>query len=139
MPDGDGSLAFCSADERQKIHVIDKGSPSPATDQRSWLPQPAWFSRYAVARQLRDPSSTLQMYRDALQLRRKLLSDDAVQWIGHQPNSDILQFTRSNGWQCIVNFSDQTIPAPPGQLLLSSHPDTTSRHLPADSTTWLQT
>jgi hypothetical protein len=32
MPDGDGSLAFCSADGRQKFHVIYKRSPSPATE-----------------------------------------------------------------------------------------------------------
>ena len=45
------------------------------------LPQPAWFGPQSVAAQESDPSSTLQLYRRALDLRRKLQAAEELEWV----------------------------------------------------------
>ena len=44
------------------------------------LPQPDWLAAYAVEEQEDDPESTLNLYRRALSLRRKLLSGEDLEW-----------------------------------------------------------
>src|SRR5918998_3112581 len=47
----------------------------------SWLPQPAGFSRRAVSAQARNSGSTLEMYREALRVRRQLQSAEELEWM----------------------------------------------------------
>ena len=69
------------------------------------LPQPASFSRTAVAAQLADPGSTLRLYREALRLRRELQTAEELDWVpADEP--EVLHFVRPGGrsWHCVTNF-----------------------------------
>jgi alpha-glucosidase len=103
----------------------------------AWLPQPDWFGEYAYESQQIDPDSTLALYQAALRLRRTLSTDDAhVTWLDDNPL--LLRFRRSNGWQCVVNFSSHPQPLPPGRVLLTSAPmGADPGSLPADTGAWL--
>ncbi|MFE6691369.1 glycoside hydrolase family 13 protein [Streptomyces sp. NPDC057743] len=105
----------------------------------SWLPQPADWGRLSVAAQTGDPTSTLELYRSALALRRRLpgLGDGEMAW---QPApAGVLAFRRP-GVLCAVNTLDREVEVPvPGELLLASAPvaaDGSSAVLPGDSCTW---
>ncbi len=45
------------------------------------LPQPEWFGSLSVEAQSEDPSSTLNLYREALALRHRLQSDESLTWV----------------------------------------------------------
>ena len=57
------------------------------------LPQPEWFSRYAVDAQDGVEGSTLELYRKALKLRRELQTAEELEWV-ETGNSQVLQFSR---------------------------------------------
>ncbi|WP_077192274.1 glycoside hydrolase family 13 protein [Streptomyces lydicus] len=105
----------------------------------SWLPQPADWAPLTVAAQTGDPASTLELYRTALGLRRRLpgLGDGGMSW---QPAPDgVLAFTRP-GLLCTVNTLPHDVELPsPGTPLLSSAPVTVNGSvavLPGDSCIW---
>lgn len=110
---------------------------------RPWLPQPAWFARYAVSRQREDPASTLSLYRTALPLRAKLFANTALRW-GRADRGDVLAVVRDNGVTCMVNFGDDPYPIPAelGEIVLASHsdgPTERDRRLPGNAAAWLRT
>ncbi|HET9648077.1 MAG TPA: glycoside hydrolase family 13 protein [Microlunatus sp.] len=100
------------------------------------LPQPAWFADCSVAAESERPDSTLSLYRDALRLRRTLLSGDSFSWQDSAP--DTLAFRRSGGWLCFTNFGREPVELPPGEVLLTSAPLEDGR-LGSDTTAWLTT
>ncbi|MER6310584.1 alpha-amylase family glycosyl hydrolase [Streptomyces sp. NPDC001657] len=108
----------------------------------SWLPQPTDWRALTVAAQTGDPSSTLELYRTALSLRRELpgLGDGEMSW---QPAPDGVLAIARPGVLCTVNTLGHEIDIPlPGSPLLSSAPvaiDGTTAALPADSCTWWAT
>ncbi len=87
----------------------------------SWLPQPAWFADYSAQSQAGHPDSSLELYRAALHLRRRLAVDEQFNWI---PTNDpqVLHFARSGGWSCMLNFSSHEVPIP-GRVVMSSNPE----------------
>jgi alpha-glucosidase len=98
------------------------------------LPQPPWFGGYSVETELADPSSTLTLYRQALSVRRRLQTEETLQWQqGVSPS--VLQFTRPGGWTCITNFGASSVPLPAGEVVCASSPVT--GELPPDTTAWL--
>ncbi len=105
------------------------------------LPQPGWFTRYAISQGQADPDSTLALYTRALRLRHRLQTDEQLQLVG-EGNEDVIHFTRPNGWTSVTNFGTSSVPLPAGELVLSSSPlddlkaPTT---LPPDTTAWLHT
>ncbi|WP_438488333.1 glycoside hydrolase family 13 protein [Streptomyces sp. S186] len=105
----------------------------------SWLPQPADWAPLSVAAQTGDPSSTLELYRGALELRRRLpgLGDGEMTW--EAAPEGVLAFRRP-GVLCTVNTRLQEAAIPlPGELLLASAPvavDGASAVLPGDSCVW---
>ncbi|MCX4812199.1 glycoside hydrolase family 13 protein [Streptomyces sp. NBC_01239] len=101
----------------------------------AWLPQPTSFAAYAVEAQDGTEGSTLELYRTALRLRRKLLDGEALTWADAPPG--VLHFARSDGWRCVTNLSDVPVALPPGELLLSSEPAAGERQLAPDTTVWL--
>ncbi|MFJ3420912.1 glycoside hydrolase family 13 protein [Streptomyces sp. NPDC086082] len=101
----------------------------------AWLPQPASFAAYAVEAQDGTEGSTLELYRTALRLRRKLLDGEALTWADSSPG--VLHFARSDGWRCVTNLSGAPVALPPGELLLSSEPAAGERQLAPDTTVWL--
>ncbi|MGY1580894.1 glycoside hydrolase family 13 protein [Streptomyces sp. MN13] len=102
----------------------------------AWLPQPDVFARYAVEAQDGVEGSTLELYRLALKLRRKLLEGEELTWREDTPDG-VLAFDRSEGWRCVANLSGVPVPLPPGELLLSSTPLDEEGVLPPDTTVWL--
>ena len=100
-----------------------------------WLPQPADFGELSVEAQEGKEGSTLELYRRALRLRRKLLDGEELRWIPDAP-AGVLHFARSDGWRCVANLSAGPVDLPPGEVLLSSAPLESGRLAP-DTTAWL--
>ncbi|GAB2735120.1 glycoside hydrolase family 13 protein [Streptomyces bullii] len=101
----------------------------------SWLPQPPDFAAYSVEAQDGVEGSTLELYRTALRLRRKLLDGEELVWAEDTPDG-VLQFDRCDGWRCVTNLSGATVPLPAGEVLLTSAPLEDGR-LGPDTTVWL--
>ncbi|MFC8434427.1 glycoside hydrolase family 13 protein [Streptomyces sp. NPDC057253] len=101
----------------------------------AWLPQPQWFARYAVEAQDGTEGSTLELYRTALRLRRKLLQGEELTWTDTGP-AGVLDFVRHEGWRCVTNLSESAVPLPEGEVLLASGPLENGR-LGPDTTVWL--
>ncbi len=104
-------------------------------DGGAHLPQPGWFAGYAASRQAEDPGSTLSFYREALALRRDLLTGEELAWLPSAP--DVLSFVRPNGWQVVANFGDAPVELPAGDILLASAPLDRGR-LPGAAAVWLR-
>ncbi|MCX4835539.1 DUF3459 domain-containing protein [Streptomyces sp. NBC_00483] len=98
----------------------------------------------SVAAQDRDPDSQLAFYRAALRLRRELLrpgapGSEVLGEAGMAEAEQLLHFTRSGGWECVVNVDGPPAHLPPGEVLLASGPLTEDGLLPADTAVWLRT
>ncbi|OFI37408.1 alpha-amylase [Arthrobacter sp. SW1] len=104
-------------------------------DGPAHLPQPAWFADFAVDVQDGDESSTLELYRKALKLRRELQSGEELEWI---PNADpqVLHFRRPNGWESVTNFGTDAVELPEGTVVVSSSALEDGK-LPGATTAWL--
>ncbi|WP_317444472.1 glycoside hydrolase family 13 protein [Streptomyces collinus] len=102
----------------------------------AWLPQPESFAAYAVEAQAGTEGSTLELYRTALRLRRKLLEGEALTWTPDAP-AGVLDFTRTETWRCVTNCSARPVALPPGEVLLASTPLPEPGVLPPDTTVWL--
>ncbi|MDH6517733.1 alpha-glucosidase [Streptomyces sp. SAI-208] len=101
----------------------------------AWLPQPPWFAEYAVEAQDGVEGSTLELYRTALRLRRKLLEGEELTWTDAGP-AGVLDFERHEGWRCVTNLSAGAVPLPVGEVLLTSSP-LEDGLLGPDTTVWL--
>ncbi|MEV0409636.1 glycoside hydrolase family 13 protein [Streptomyces sp. NPDC050448] len=105
----------------------------------SWLPQPAEWAGLSVAAQTGDPSSTLELYRAALRIRREraeLGAGDAVEWL--QAPEGVLAFRRGD-FVCTVNTTGEAVRmSPPGTVLLASDDLTDPGVLGADTAVWWQ-
>ncbi|MFJ7767833.1 glycoside hydrolase family 13 protein [Streptomyces sp. NPDC097107] len=101
----------------------------------AWLPQPPDFASYAVQAQDGVAGSTLELYRTALRLRRKLLDGESLAWADDVP-AGVLRFDRSDRWRCVTNLSGTTVDLPAGEVLLSSAPLDDGR-LGPDTTVWM--
>ena len=101
----------------------------------AWLPQPPGFAEYSVQAQDGVAGSTLELYRTALRLRRKLLDGESLTWADDVPPG-VLQFDRSDGWRCVANLSEAPVDLPAGEVVLTSVPLEDGR-LGPDTTAWL--
>ncbi|GGS89802.1 MULTISPECIES: glycoside hydrolase family 13 protein [Streptomyces] len=101
----------------------------------AWLPQPPSFAAYSVQAQDGVEGSTLELYRAALKLRRKLLDGETLTWSEEAPPG-VLRFDRSPGWRCVANLSGRPVDLPAGEVLLTSAPLEDGR-LGPDTTAWL--
>ncbi|MDN3311404.1 glycoside hydrolase family 13 protein [Microbacterium oryzae] len=101
------------------------------------LPQPAWFADVSVEAQEEDPTSTLNLYREALRLRHELQTEETLAWDEELTHGDVLAFTRPGGWVCVMNFGDAAGPLPEGEVLLASGPLADGK-LPGATTVWLR-
>ncbi|HEV7167721.1 MAG TPA: glycoside hydrolase family 13 protein, partial [Micrococcaceae bacterium] len=89
-------------------------------DGGAHLPQPQWFGAYSVQAQDGDASSTLELYRRALRLRRRLQTAEELEWVSSGP--DVLHFVRPGGWQSVTNFGTGPVDLPEGTVVASSSP-----------------
>lgn len=104
------------------------------------LPQPEWFGASPVEAQEEDPDSTLTLYRCALALRHELQTAEELAWVD-TVRSDVVWFTRPNGWSVVTNFGtepyelDARLSA--AETLLASA-DSPHGTLAGESTVWLR-
>ncbi|MCC5034696.1 glycoside hydrolase family 13 protein [Streptomyces sp. WAC 00631] len=106
----------------------------------SWLPQPDVWAKYSVEAQTGDPTSTLELYRAAIALRREhpaLGAGHAVEWL--DAPEGVLAFRRTpaegaggagggaagrasdGAFVCTVNTTGEPVRVPvPGRMLLAS-------------------
>jgi alpha-glucosidase len=99
------------------------------------LPQPSWFGAYAASLQATDPRSTLSFYRQALRLRRELVTDERVRWL--DTGAGTVSFQRPNGWISVTNFGPGSVDVPPGEVLVRTDGLAGREPLTADATVWL--
>ncbi|MER6831214.1 glycoside hydrolase family 13 protein [Streptosporangium sp. NPDC000563] len=89
--------------------------------EATWLPMPPSWGPLSVASQLDDPLSTLNLYREALRIRRERRSfDDApLTWLDSPEGT--LAFSRGEGFACTLNLTGEPVELPaPGRILLAS-------------------
>ncbi|MFJ3721606.1 glycoside hydrolase family 13 protein [Streptomyces sp. NPDC090045] len=105
----------------------------------SWLPQPESWAELSVEAQTGDPSSTLELYRAALRLRRErpdLGAGESVDW--QEAPAGVLVFRRGD-FLCTANTTGTAVRFPvAGKALLSSGATVEDGVLPADTTVWWQ-
>ena len=111
------------------------GSAPPygfSSSSQTWLPMPVDWGSLTVESQLADPSSTLMLYRRAIELRtgRAEFAGDAVEWLGDST------FRRPGGLVCAFNAGEAPIALPDGEVLLTSGP-LEGGLLPPDTAAWL--
>ena len=105
-------------------------------DGKPWLPQPPRYGELSAEAQTGVPGSTLEMYREAIQLRRELLTaDEDLEWVDTGAKH-VLAFRRGSGLLCIVNFGAKPVALPAGRVLLASQPKIEGQ-LPGDNTAWV--
>ena len=110
-----------------------------------WLPQPADWAQYCMNVEVADPGSSLNFYKQILQLRRgnaSLGGEGAITWIDSEP--EIMHFTREPALEVVVNTSsvEKSVKVAGKKILLASHEGTSATdgvlQLPADTTVWLE-
>ncbi|MFI8080968.1 alpha-amylase family glycosyl hydrolase [Kitasatospora sp. NPDC086009] len=93
----------------------------PTPGGPSWLPQPAEWAGLSVEAQTGDPTSTLELYRSALAIRREqsgLGAGTGVEWLASPEGTLVF---RRGSFVCTVNTTAEPVRIPaPGRLLLSS-------------------
>ncbi|MBD0671876.1 glycoside hydrolase family 13 protein [Kitasatospora sp. NPDC091335] len=112
----------------------------PVAGGPSWLPQPAEWAALSVEAQTGDPTSTLELYRSALAVRRAqpdLGAGTGVEWL--ESPEGTLMFRRGS-FVCTTNTTGRPVRiAAPGALLLASADlvvDGGETVLAPDSTGW---
>lgn len=100
----------------------------------TWLPMPAEWAALTVQRQQADPSSTLQFYRRAIELRSRRDEFDGCIEVEHAEG--VLTLRRSGGLICVLNTGTASVALPPGEILLSSGA-LVDGLLPPDTAVWI--
>lgn len=114
------------------------GSAPPfgfSTNPRTWLPMPTDWKPLTVARQERDPASTLALYRRALELRssRTEFNEDRIDWLS-APDG-VLAFRRG-ALVCVLNAGEHPVELSEGTVILTSGP-LTAGLLPPATAVWM--
>lgn len=102
-----------------------------------WLHAPPGYGELAVARQLEDMSSTLSLYRRAIELRRSTMATPQakLEWYGAPPGC--LAFRpEGSALVCALNTSDVAVGLPPGDVVLTSG-GPAGRELAPGTAAWL--
>jgi len=100
----------------------------------TWLPQPAGWAGLTVDAQSGHPGSMLELYREALRLRRTVI-DGPFRWSSAGPG--VLDFRRGPAFRCLVNLSAEAVPLPTGAAVLLASGPTADGLLGADTAVWL--
>jgi alpha-glucosidase len=111
---------------------------SPQGASRPWLDPPGSWAALTVAAQSGQPSSTLELYRAGLGLRRTAPwgDDDGLHWL---PSSEsVLAFARGDGFACLLNFGPDPVQLPAGANVLIASFDVEGGAVPSDTTVWFR-
>jgi alpha-glucosidase len=105
----------------------------------AWLPQPDVYAEYSRDRQVGVEGSTLELYKQALRLRKEhKLGEGSFNWLNDFVGPSTLGY--QNGKILVIhNFGHQPVELPAGEIIASSlHGMKTGHHLAADQTVWLK-
>ena len=107
------------------------------TPDKAWLPQSSWWGKFSVDSQDGLENSTLNMYREALAIRKveQGLGDGDMEWIEAGP--DVVAFERPGGFACYINFG-AAIQLPANSQILLASGATIGHTLPTDTAAWLR-
>lgn len=110
-----------------------------STSDRSWLPQPSSFKRYARDLQEHQPGSTLELYKRLLKERKQFnLGAGEFRWAPEHEGENSLAYV-NNGVLVISNFNGDPIALPAGKLLVTTQHDLTIEGvLEHDQTAWIK-
>ncbi|WP_181609994.1 glycoside hydrolase family 13 protein [Nonomuraea soli] len=114
----------------------------PAGSAAPWLPQPGHWSALTAEAQEDDPSSTLNLYREALRIRRShpALGLGTLSWL--TTPKDVLALVREPGLAVVLNAGDGPVRLRElgleGEILLASGPVAEDGEVPADTTVWVR-
>jgi alpha-glucosidase len=114
------------------------GFSPPDAAKPPWLPQPVQWRELTVEAQTGDPDSMLELYRQALRIRRTSgeAPGTAMTWLPAPPG--VLAFDRGDGLRCLANLSSVPVALPgPTTVLLASSPCPDGL-LPPDTAVWLR-
>ena len=100
----------------------------------AWLPQPGSYADLSLDQQESDSSSTLNLYRQMLKLRKNhKLGEGSFNWLSQ---GEVLSY--QNGSVAVIhNFSAEPIALPAGELLLSSLPLNAQGQLNPNDSAWV--
>ena len=98
------------------------------------LPQPSWFAQVNVESQ-EAGDSTLNLYREAIKLRKASFSTDSFKWLNLGPNATAFE---RDGIVCVTNFGKEGLELSSGKVLLSSGAISGGK-LPGNATAWVST
>ncbi len=101
-----------------------------------WLPQPDHWASMTAEAQSDDPTSHLELYRAALAERHRNPALGGTFAWDETADPDVLSFTRTPGFRCLVNFGDAVVPLPAGARVLVASNDV-SQGLGRDTAVWL--
>ena len=107
-----------------------------STAATTWLPMPVDWSAMTVAAQEADPSSTLHLYRRALQLRHTLPEFGGADFEWADSPVGCLAFRRGQ-LAVALNAGADPVPLPDGEVLLASGP-VEAGSLPGATAVWLR-
>jgi alpha-glucosidase len=115
--------------------TVDGASHGFGTDG-VWLPQPQAWGSMSVEAQDGVAGSTLELYREAIRLRKRhLVGGDTFEWVDSAP--EVLAFDRGE-ITVVVNLSSDPVRLSGGEILMASTP-TGPGQLPADGAVWVRT
>ena len=103
------------------------------------MPQPPIWGRHSRDIEKRNPDSTLNLYRNALSLRRELrLGDGSLAWWPEHDGEGLVAFV--NGSTLVaMNMGESSVQLPDLPLLLGSAPDALEgNRLRPNRTVWLR-
>ncbi|MEY4411655.1 MAG: hypothetical protein RLZ69_1229 [Actinomycetota bacterium] len=105
----------------------------------SWLPQPDSYREYSRNLQEGVAGSTLELYKQALGLRRQLkLGEGSFQWAGDYVGENLLGY-RNGDILVIHNFGHAPAELPSGEIIASSLHGMKQGHvLASDQTVWIK-
>ena len=114
------------------------GFSPPGATADPWLPQPASWRQFSADLQAGRSGSMLELYRDALRIRRgeEALGDGAFRWV--DAPAGVLAFARGERFLCLANLSQAPVELPPHDRVLLRSGALTGDHLPPETTVWLR-
>ena len=103
-----------------------------------WLPQPRGWAAMTATAESDDPASMLNLYRDAIRIRRDHpgFATEAFRWIGDDP--DVLHFERGHRLRCLVNLSSATARLPPDASVILASAPVSEGSVPVDAAVWYE-
>jgi alpha-glucosidase len=105
---------------------------------KAWLPQPDIYKNYSRNLQEGVSGSTLEMYKQALAIRKELdLGQGSFEWDTELCNSEVLAY-RNNGILVIHNFGEKPLEIQDLTLVISSMASSAPSSVQPNETVWLK-